>query len=340
MLSAFLRVMAMIETVVTVKLPVDETLRIKKNRLTPNEIQGNEKRLAVVTGLHGDEVGGQYVCYELIRRIKQDYDSLRGIVDVYPALNPLGLDTAKRESPFTDIDINTCFPGNDNGSIDEYVAAQILEDIKGAEVCIDVHSSSIFLKEQPQVRINDDNVEEMLPFARSMNADLVWIHPSSTVKEGSLAYALNEIGVKTMVIEAGVALQIYYEYCDQLIEGIFALMKKMGIWVGEIRQPKEPVIVDDSNIAFMNCETSGTFIAQAEHGTFVKKGDVIGRVVKVITGAVEEVLTAPCDGVVFSLRAYPVVEEGSLIARIVKSDFQSETAFATIPEPTKGGADL
>lgn len=312
----------MIETVVAVKLPVDETLRIKKNRLTPNEIQGDEKRLAVVTGLHGDEVGGQYICYELIRRIKQDYASLKGIVDVYPALNPLGLDTAKRESPFTDIDMNTCFPGNANGSIDEYIASQILDDIKGASVCIDVHSSSIFLKELPQVRMNDDDVNGMLPFAQSMNAELVWVHPSSTVKEGSLAYALNEIGVKTMVIEAGAALQVYHEYCDQLIEGIFSLMKKIGIWMGKSQNVKQPVIVDDRNIAFINCEASGTFIAQVQHGAFVKEGDIIGRVVKVITGAVEEVLTAPCDGIVFSLRIYPLVEEGSLIARIVKHNQQ------------------
>ena len=103
----------MIETVVKVKLPVDETLRIKKNRLTPDVMHGNEPRLAIVSGIHGDEVGGQYICYELIRRIKQDYASLKGIVDVYPAINPVGLDIAKRESPFTDVDMNTCFPGSE-----------------------------------------------------------------------------------------------------------------------------------------------------------------------------------------------------------------------------------
>ena len=314
----FLRENDMIETVVKVNLPVDETLRIKKNRLTPNEITGKELRLSVVTGIHGDEVGGQYVCYELVRRIKEDYASLKGIVDVYPALNPIGIDIAKRESPFSDVDMNTCFPGNENGSIDEYIASQLMKDMQDSTVCIDVHSSSIFLKELPQVRINDVDVDGVLPYAKCMNADFVWVHPSSTVKEGSLAYALNEKGVKAMVIEAGTALKIYPEYCNQLIDGIFSLMKYMGIWTGKTSSTKESIIAADENMEFINCEMSGTFVANVEHGTYVKKGQVIGRIVKVITGALEEELQAPCDGLVASLREYPLVEEGSLIARILK----------------------
>lgn len=308
----------MIETVVKVKLPVDETLRIKKNRLTPDVMHGNEPRLAIVSGIHGDEVGGQYICYELIRRIKQDYASLKGIVDVYPAINPVGLDIAKRESPFTDVDMNTCFPGSEGGAIDEYIASQVVRDMEGANVCVDVHSSSIYLKELPQVRMNDRDVDKVLSYAYCLNTDLIWVHPSNTVKEGSLSYALNNIGVKTMVIEAGVALKIYHDYCNKLIDGIFCLMKNMGIWSGETISFKQALVVTDSNIAYINCETSGIFVAELEHGTKVNKGDVIGRIVKVITGAVEEVLTSPCDGLVFSLREYPLVEEGSLIARIAK----------------------
>lgn len=36
-----------------------------------------------------------------------------------------------------------------------------------------------------------------------------------------------------------------------------------------------------------------------------------------ITGAVEEVVYATGDGMICSLRDYPVIEEGSLLARIV-----------------------
>ena len=52
----------------------------------------------------------------------------------------------------------------------------------------------------------------------------------------------------------------------------------------------------------------------------VKKGEKIGTIVDVITGSEEERIYAPCDGLVFTFREYPVIEEGALIARIYGGD--------------------
>ena len=89
----------MIETVVSVKLPIGETLRIKKNSLTPDNLTGNEQRICLISGIYGDELGGQYICAEVIKRIKDNFSMLTGIVDVYPAINPLGLDARTRVVP-------------------------------------------------------------------------------------------------------------------------------------------------------------------------------------------------------------------------------------------------
>ena len=70
----------MIEEVVSIDLPVHERLVIKKNRLEPENVTGREKRISIVTGTHGDELDGQYVCYEIIRRILQHPEKLKGIV--------------------------------------------------------------------------------------------------------------------------------------------------------------------------------------------------------------------------------------------------------------------
>ena len=48
----------MIETVLSIELPVGEVLRIKKNRLMPDVLTGNEKRFCLAAGIHGDEMGG------------------------------------------------------------------------------------------------------------------------------------------------------------------------------------------------------------------------------------------------------------------------------------------
>ena len=60
----------MIKTVAEVALPVDEVLRIKKRRILPEGSGRDQKRISIVTGIHGDELEGQYVCFELARRIE------------------------------------------------------------------------------------------------------------------------------------------------------------------------------------------------------------------------------------------------------------------------------
>ena len=62
---------------------------------------------------------------------------------------------------------------------------------------------------------------------------------------------------------------------------------------------------------------SGIFIPKVEHNMWVQKGTLIGEIVTPITGTVEEEITAPSDGLIFSLREYPIVYEGSVIARIL-----------------------
>lgn len=307
----------MIETIATAELPIHEVMRIKKNSLVPEKLTGEEQRLCIVTGVHGDDLAGQFVCYEVIRRIKEDYRALRGIVDVYPAINPLGLDAGTREWPLFNMDMNLAFPGSFDGTMTEYTAAKIMEDLKGANVCIDIHSSSIFLKELPQVRINADVAPVLMPYAKQMNMDFIWIHPSTTVKEGSIVHALNAMGTKAMVIEGDAAIRIDQKYCNQVTDGIFSLMKYMGIWVGEVKEPKKPLISDDGKVIFINGESSGVFVPSVEHSDYVKKGDKIGEIIAPLTGSVEEEIYTPCDGLVFTLRDYPVVSEGALLARIL-----------------------
>ena len=178
----------MIETVVSVDLMVEEELKVKKNHLAPDFPTGEEKRICIVSGLYGDELQGQYICYEVIRRIKLEYENLIGIVDVYPALNPMGLDSKTREIPGSGIDMNSIFPGSKLGALGEYTASCIFDDIKGADVCIDLHASNLYVHEVPQVRMNDDRVDELMPIAKCLNVDMIWIHPSNSVLNGSLAY--------------------------------------------------------------------------------------------------------------------------------------------------------
>lgn len=308
----------MVETVASVELPIDERLQIKKMRIRPQRnLNGSEKRISVVTGIHGDELEGQYVCYEFIKRINEDIDSLEGIVDVYPALNPLGIDSITRGIPAFDLDMNRIFPGSEKGSMAEYAASKVISDVQGSDACIDIHASNIFLTEIPQVRINEITKDKLVPLAKHLNVDFIWVHASATVLESTFAYSLNSIGTPTLVVEMGVGMRITKEYCHQLTDGIFCLMKELGIWRGETITPKKPIISTDGQVSFINAVASGIFVPEVDHWVKVQKGDCIGNIVDPLRGAVISEILSPCSGVVFTLREYPVVDEGSLIARIL-----------------------
>jgi predicted deacylase len=150
-----------------------------------------------------------------------------------------------------------------------------------------------------------------------LNVDFVWIHAAATVLEATLAHTLNMRGVKTLVVEMGVGMRITEEYSVQLLDGIMNLLHELGMWSGKTHGVKMPVVSKDRGVSFLNSDAAGIFIPRAEHNNRVIAGEVIGRVLDPITGNIVEKAVSPCDGLLFTLREYPVVFGGSLLARIL-----------------------
>ncbi len=293
---------------------------IKKNRLESAE-NHKKPRLCIVTGIHGDELEGQYVCYEMARRIRECTHAFEGIIDIYPAMNPFGIDSITRGIPAFDLDMNRIFPGNLEGDMNEYLASRIINELSGADLVLDIHSSNIFLTEMPQIRINEINATELLPIALKSNMDLIWIHGASTVLESTLAYSLNSTGTKTLVIEMGVGMRITKEYGKQMCDGIFSMMKDLGMWKENVLKCREPIVAQDAkgtDVCYLNAPCSGIYMKEKEHGVHVKKGEPIGKILSPLSGEILAQIKAPQSGILFTVREYPVVEDGSLMGRILK----------------------
>lgn len=309
----------MVKTIASVDLPVDEVLEIKKKRIKPDNPGKACKRISIVTGIHGDELEGQYVCFELIRRIREQKENLMGIVDIYPAMNPLGIDSITRGIPAFDLDMNRLFPGNIDGNMTEYLAAGIIKDVAGSDVVLDIHASNIYLTEIPQIRINELHQDVLVPMAEQTNVDFIWVHGANTVLESTFAYSLNSTGTPVLVVEMGVGMRITKVYGDQLVDGIFHLMKTMGIWNGDAPKPRKPIISKNpEDVSYLNARTGGLFVPNVKHWEKLKKGDLIGRIIDPLHGKVLDEVESPVDGILFTIREYPIVDEGSLIGRLLR----------------------
>ena len=306
----------MIEEVVSVELPVHERLVVRKNRLTNEENGIDMPRISIVTGTHGDELDGQYICYEIIKKIQMYPEKLKGIVDIYPDVNPLGIDMGSRGIPMFDLDMNRVFPGDNNGAVAEYTAAGLIDDIIGSDFCLDIHSSNIFLKEMPQLRMTEENKDKLLPYAKKLNADFIWIYSSKTVLDATLAYSLNNMGVPTLVAEMGVGHRINNEYCQQLIEGIFNLMTELEVWDDAPVNVRNSIVSTEGQVSFISAAGSGIFVSSINSMGTIGMGTHIGDIIEPITGKVIQRIESPTDGIIFSLREHPVVYKGALIARV------------------------
>lgn len=311
----------MIKTIASVGLPVDEVLSVKKRRIQPVKKSRSMKRISIVTGIHGDELEGQYVCYELAKRIEAQMEKLTGIVDIYPAMNPLGIDSITRGIPAFDLDMNRLFPGNIDGNMTEYLAAEMIKDVSGSELVIDIHASNIYLTEIPQIRINELHEKNLIPMAKEANVDFIWVHGASTVLEATFAYSLNSTGTPCLVVEMGVGMRITKEYGQQLTDGILHLMEILGIWKGKTEVSHLPVISrDPMDVSYLNAGIGGLFVPKVHHGEVLKKGDVIGEIIDPLKGKVLDEIVSPVDGILFTIRDYPIVDEGSLVGRVLRKE--------------------
>lgn len=89
---------------------------------------------------------------------------------------------------------------------------------------------------------------------------------------------------------------------------------------------REPIVSTDGEVSFLNAGAGGVFLPEASHENFVHAGQRIGVIANSLTGEVVERVESPVDGLLFTLREYPVVYPGSLIARILGGVSESDAS--------------
>jgi hypothetical protein len=307
--------MGNIEEVLTIELPVGENFRIQRCRYTPKN-GTSTKRISVVSGIHGDELEGQYVCFLLGQWLRENPDAIKGTIDIYPAINSLGLDSITRSVPFYDVDLNRTFPGSKNDFLPAQIADGVVDVMRGSDYAIDIHSSNVFLREIPQVRIAKSQEEVLVPLANLLNIDFVWVHDAVTVLESTFAHAMNTIGTKTLVVEMGVGMRLGKAYGHQLLDGLLNLMAHVGILDIKPLEIRFPIQSHVGEVAYLNATCPGLFVPVIDHCQIIEKGSVVGHIVNALSGEVLDEVIAPIAGILFTIRAYPIVYEGSLLGRI------------------------
>ncbi len=303
------------------KTPLGHSIQIEKKTYGP--ASGKPKnRLAIISGLHGDELEGIALCGRLISFLSnlqnENPKAIQGQIEVYPVANPQSLGSGQRLWPMGGVDMNRQFGGNGKSLLAD-VSKRIFNDIvQNSDIAIDIHAGNLFLKELPQVRIIEGYDKKLIPLASQCNVDLIWVHPIADFFKLTLGFNLNKAKVRTIVIEAGVGARLDKGIGDQLFYGMIQFMRSIDILNCEkpVVQRKEPILVNPDEVTMAASNNSGFFVSEISLGEWIKKGDLIGKIISPNDGSILEEIVANSDGLTFTLREDPMTYEGSVVARI------------------------
>ena len=309
--------------VASVKMPIGETWTVSRCRYSSDD--GAAARVCLATGIHGDERMGQLVMYDVAQRIKAQPQHLHGTIDIYPMLNAIGLDIGERTVPSSmKLDMNRAFPGAQDGTALENICYAVVQDMKGADLVLDIHTSSQITSELYGVRIHEKHADAMLDGAAALCPEVVWVLPDKPVHNASLTGALTQENTPAcllMVDERRLRSQMVV---NQVVDGIFCKLHSMGVWTGEVKAApaKEsiPCMWEDKDVCRVTCTRPGMYVPTEVIGGTVKAGDVLGTIFNALEGEPVETVVAPEDGLVFTQRRYSAVYPGTLIARLCRKE--------------------
>jgi uncharacterized protein len=307
------------------KTPLGHSVQIQKKTYGPVS-EKPKNRLAIISGLHGDELEGIALCGRLVSYLSrlevENPEAIQGQIEIYPTANPQSLVSSQRLWPMGDSDMNRQFGGNGKSLLAD-VSKRILKDIiQNSDIAIDIHAGNLFLKELPQVRIIEGYEKKIIPLASQCNVDLIWVHPIADFFKLTLGFNLNKAKVRTIVIEAGVGARLDKEIGDQLFFGMIQFMRSIEVLDCEdpIIKKKEPILVNPDEVTMATSNTSGFFVSEINLGEWIEKGDLIGKIICPNNGNVLEEIVASSDGLTFTLREHPMTYEGSVVARIANKE--------------------
>ena len=309
--------------VASVKMPIGETWTVQRCRYRSED--GASARVCLATGIHGDERMGQLIVYDVARRIKAQPEHLHGVIDIYPMLNAIGLDIGERTVPASmKLDMNRAFPGMPDGTALENICYAIVQDMKGADLVMDIHTSSQITSEIYGVRVHEKHGEKMIPGAVALCPEVIWVLPDKPAHNASLAGALTQEDTHACVLMVDERRLRSQMVVDQVVDGIFCKLKEMGVWSGEAKAAPQlqdiPCMWEDRDICRVTCTHPGMFVPNEVMGQQVKEGDVLGTIFDALEGEAVETVLAPENGLIFTQRRYSAVYPGTLIARLCRKE--------------------
>jgi predicted deacylase len=271
--------------------------------------------LAVTSTVHGDELNGIEVIRQLLPILSPQ--TLVGTLVAIPIVNVPAFMTLSRYLPDRR-DLNRSFPGSKSGSQAARIAYTVIDQvIKHCTHLIDIHSASAHRSNAPQIRACLDN-PSIAACARSFGAPFII---DSSERDGSLRWAAGQMGLTSIVYEAGDASRFDRDAIDIGLWGVLGVMEHLkmispkDVHLRKARRSKQDTTQIYKTTKWVRATKGGLFRAQVEQGQRVERDQFLGFIADAFGGGMS-VLKSPCAGAVIGITRNPVVGHGDALVHI------------------------
>lgn len=261
--------------------------------------------MLVIAAMHGNELNGTEIVNNLLA--SKAMKRLHGTIIAVPVFNVYALINRSRLLP-GGVDINRHFPGARHGSHAARIAHTFMQEIfSKADVCIDLRTGHLNYTNMPHVYV-DLKKEKDRSLAEAFNTPVI-SHCKSD--KGSLAAAAAKHDVPYLQYEAGEAMR-FDPYAIKIGQrGIINVMQALDMLPAKSGKKDSHI---KSSFAekdiWVRAAVSGLSRSDKQLGHYVKKGDVLCRIVDPLGAADSFVIKSPADGIIVGINNMPLVHEG------------------------------
>jgi len=274
---------------------------------------------------HGEEVSGT----ELLRRLHHQLLEmpLSGEVITVPVANPLTFDLVGYQVPETfdqvNPNMNRVWPGDQNGTIHEQMAAGLWESVQEADVVIDLHAASPATLPHVLHTARDTDAERL---AAAFGTDLLLAESAdehageewhSRNFDGKLRVAAFHEGIPCITPEIGDSRRLDESAIEIGLTGIVNVLRELDA------VPERPVdngqtLRQQNHLGRVTATESGLFrpVPELSLGEIVEAGTHLGTVYAPELYEPVQNVTAKRTGIVYSITQEPTVKAGDRLVNI------------------------
>jgi predicted deacylase len=260
----------------------------------------------ITAGVHGDEYEGPAAVARLASELATA--NLHGRILLVPVVNPMARVTGTRLTLEDNKNLARCFPGNQEGSITERLAAAVFEHVLlPADYLIDLHSGGVEYVFTPLAgfygEISSDNASYQA--ARCFGLPSLWQLPPTPGVLSNEANVTGKVAIGHEYLGAG---QLSAAGVDAYVQGTKNCLRRWSIL-------PQPAAV---TLPYQHCYTgdwllsqgSGLFVAQVALNDVVEPGCLLATVHDERGQTLEEI-RAPFAGDVLGLRSKAHIQQGA-----------------------------